>query len=738
MTASLQKLALQVCSLLPENTFVKRGKDDLVHLKEEAFLPASLCEPLLLAMVESRPLRYISIFTDKERCQLTKLNLSSQKLNAHQDIIKALLEHNLEEIDLSDSYLDEESANKLGECGKNLQVLSLSGTKGNWTSKGAKFLQKLGSVTKLDVSRISAPFGSCIKSISTLKNLVWLDMSSTELGSILPLKNISGSLKLLYLYDACQRIDNYVRELNDVIPQMKSLTHLDISKRCPAEGSRSQNESHFAMHPYLDGKLLEKIATLPDLVYLDISGCEGLKEEDLDTFTKKLSRKLQFFGLFGTNLESFSNIPAEQITGIHNEEQVLISMALYEKRMTYIIRALQSLFAFLSDGVVKSLSKILQVTISSAKIHIKDDQAQLMSSGCLYLILHHDGAADLGSELRRSAVSYLLDIMEAHNQAPIFLQNCLQCLCCFNIPEELEFEALRCCKKMLQILRPHRGRNICLVAMMILNALICHTSIKMELGQMGAVKIILDIIHYNFREGVVDELLDTCWCTLWNITDETPENCEDFISNGGMTLFKNCVKEFQGENDLQRSILGLMGNIAEVPSLRCKMLEDDAIALFINMLDSNSFHLEICYNAAGVLSHICSDGDAAWTLKSISRNDCMKRVTASVAKWNVGASRNINYRSLQPILRLLPLDFNPCGQEWAVWALANLTNVNPEKYCTLLVSEGGIDLLSHILNSHTSTFSMKKYADMTLKRVAGFGNEANDVDEDYVIVEEQI
>ena len=192
MTASLQKLALQVCSLLPENTFVKRGKDDLVHLKEEAFLPASLCEPLLLAMVESRPLRYISIFTDKERCQLTKLNLSSQKLNAHQDIIKALLEHNLEEIDLSDSYLDEESANKLGECGKNLQVLSLSGTKGNWTSKGGKFLQKLGSVTKLDVSRISAPFGSCIKSISTLKNLVWLDMSSTELGSILPLKNISG------------------------------------------------------------------------------------------------------------------------------------------------------------------------------------------------------------------------------------------------------------------------------------------------------------------------------------------------------------------------------------------------------------------------------------------------------------------------------------------------------------------------------------------------------------------
>ena len=58
-----------------------------------------------------------------------------------------------------------------------------------------------------------------------------------------------------------------------------------------------------------------------------------------------------------------------------------------------------------------------------------------------------------------------------------------------------------------------------------------------------------------------------------------------------------------------------------------------------------------------------------------------------------------------------------------------------EKYCDLLVSEGGIDLLSHILNSKTTTASMKKYADMAVKRVAEFRNGMNDVDESYVIVE---
>ena len=54
-------------------------------------------------------------------------------------------------------------------------------------------------------------------------------------------------------------------------------------------------------------------------------------------------------------------------------------------------------------------------------------------------------------------------------------------------------------------------------------------------------------------------------------------------------------------------------------------------------------------------------------------------------------------RSFEPILRLLNIEHTPAVQHWAVWALANLTKVYPEKYCSVLRDEGGIDMLKRLL-----------------------------------------
>ncbi len=41
------------------------------------------------------------------------------------------------------------------------------------------------------------------------------------------------------------------------------------------------------------------------------------------------------------------------------------------------------------------------------------------------------------------------------------------------------------------------------------------------------------------------------------------------------------------------------------------------------MLDHREHDLELSYNSGGVLSHVTSDGDEAWTLMNISRSQCM-------------------------------------------------------------------------------------------------------------------
>ena len=44
----------------------------------------------------------------------------------------------------------------------------------------------------------------------------------------------------------------------------------------------------------------------------------------------------------------------------------------------------------------------------------------------------------------------------------------------------------------------------------------------------------------KFFGQVCDEVMETAWSTMWNVTDETPVNCERFLNGGGMYLFLKC------------------------------------------------------------------------------------------------------------------------------------------------------------------------------------------------------
>lgn len=81
------------------------------------------------------------------------------------------------------------------------------------------------------------------------------------------------------------------------------------------------------------------------------------------------------------------------------------------------------------------------------------------------------------------------------------------------------------------------------------------------------------------------------------------------------------------------------------------------------------------------------------------------------------ARRYINYRSFKPILRLLPM-FNASGaQHWAVWALANLTTTDVEKYCRYVQDEGGEELLKQIVEDSRATPMIKELAEIVLKNL---------------------
>lgn len=146
--------------------------------------------------------------------------------------------------------------------------------------------------------------------------------------------------------------------------------------------------------------------------------------------------------------------------------------------------------------------------------------------------------------------------------------------------------------------------------------------------------------------------------------------------------------------------MGLLGNVAEVKKLRHRLMTPEFIKVFSELLESNSdgievinfkksikfnnyflisiikhTHLQVSYNAAGVLAHIASDGAAAWSIERPTRSEVLVRMVKAIERWNLNAERNINYRSFEPILSLVRCYETPECQHWAVWALANLTKV---------------------------------------------------------------
>lgn len=123
-------------------------------------------------------------------------------------------------------------------------------------------------------------------------------------------------------------------------------------------------------------------------------------------------------------------------------------------------------------------------------------------------------------------------------------------------------------------------------------------------------------------------------------------------------------------------MLGLLGNVAEVGELRSRLMTSELISVFSELLNSTSDGIEVSYNAAGVLAHMASDGPDTWAITNPTRDEVLMRMVMAIERWDLGAERNINYRSMEPIFRLVRCYDIPQCQHWAIWALANLTKVS--------------------------------------------------------------
>uniref|UniRef100_A0A1E1XI19 Protein zer-1 homolog n=1 Tax=Amblyomma aureolatum TaxID=187763 RepID=A0A1E1XI19_9ACAR len=539
---------------------------------------------------------------------------------------------------------------------------------------------RLRSLRQLDLSQCAMPLGEHLGGLVSLApTLAWLslaDVPQLHLGL-------------------------------EALCQLRALRHLDLSQTNDKQG--------FFAEPDIWLKTLAE--SLPELTSLDLSGTNLPGEDEPQSGSRGMSgipglqcrveRPLDFLGLLNSPYDACyrTNIPALRVSGDATEEQVLVSAQAYQTRRVLLQKVLNDLFHVFRYEACAHPRLALDVVLASMARHPSHKHIQIAGSASLFYLVKGEERANFSVSIRRRIIKCLLDAMGFHRTDTTMLRNGCLTMIHFKIPQDVLFDYERLVDMLLYIVsQDDQDEFVQRIGIYLLNSLACQVDgcQKRLVGDKGAITIMLQLIDGRLRTRTSDEVMETAWSTMWNVTDETPVNCERFLDGGGMTLFLECLRSFTDKPELLRNMMGLLGNVAEVRELRPRLMRDEYLLVFSELLDSESDGIEVSYNAAGILAHILSDGAASWdraAIQAVSREHVLVRMRRAIDRWALVTKRNINYRSFEPILRLLQCEHTPEAQHWAVWALANLTQVYPDKYCPLVREEGGLEMLQELMKN---------------------------------------
>ena len=154
-----------------------------------------------------------------------------------------------------------------------------------------------------------------------------------------------------------------------------SLTHLDIS--CNIHSPTGYNEKLYDSRlTTKSANTIQKLLSLPNLKYLDVSFC-GISKENINIFMKQ-KVQLDFLGLFGNDAASNSSkLTAKTVTGHITTIQLITSIKYYKHRPDYMKIILQRLLMnekkFLirmqTSEYIEAITGILEDGITSETSH---------------------------------------------------------------------------------------------------------------------------------------------------------------------------------------------------------------------------------------------------------------------------------------------------------------------------------------------------------------------------------
>ncbi|KAM9358319.1 protein zyg-11 homolog [Symphorus nematophorus] len=707
--AALTDLCLTYVSQNLECFCVKRP-DGSLCFREAVLFPQELADQLLAKMATEGPLNdsTVGVFRNCEYLRLRRACIRTARISA-EAFQKALCPHRLLELDAArvnadltiPDILQGLTTNKY--CQESLQRLVLTGLTMSSLEEPIRYrFSSLQGLRSLSLANVDF-YDSGLVDVCSLPRLESLDLSNTSVTNLSPLLGLKERLRSLTLHQL-KRLEMSTAQLLGVIGQLDVLQHLDISddKQFTSDVAR---------------QLLGQPGILPALVSLDVSGRKQVTDAAVKAFVEERPG-MTFVGLLATDAGFSDFLSGEgnlKVTGEANETQICEALRRYSEREGFVREALFHLFS-LTHVMEKPRPDILKLVVLGMKNHPATLNVQLAASACVFNLTKQDLAAGMPVRLLSTVTQLLLEAMRTFPNHQQLQKNCLLSLCSDRILQEVPFNRFEAAKLVMQWLCNHEDQNMQRMAVAIISILAAKLSTE-QTAQLGAelfiVKQLLHIVRQKATQGVVDATLKFTLSALWNLTDESPTTCRHFIENQGLDLFIKVLESFPNESSIQQKVLGLLNNIAEVGELHGELMVQGFLDHIRTLLHSQE--VEVSYFAAGILAHLTSRGEEAWTLSPDLRSSLLEQLHAVITKWPPPECEMVAYRSFNPFFPLLECFHTPGVQLWAAWAMQHVCSKNAARYCSMLLEEGGLQQLE-LVHKHPQTHAdVKKLAKSILE-----------------------
>lgn len=555
-------------------------------------------------------------------------------------------------------------------------------------------LSKLQGLTSLNVSYTEFNRHGLDIVAQDLPLLEVLDISGTRIKDISPLLRCRDRLRSLSMYNlkSCGGEEA-------VLCQLQRLQHLDVSD--------DRDHPLDLLHPLRHDVswLLREPHRFPHLVSLDLSGKDGLTVNALRSFLEA-HPNMSFLGLVQTDAcfdEFFTReLPACSdlvITGCADERQILEALRRYSDRPYYVQKSLYYLYQYTLTYSQPRVD-VIKLILPGMREHPRVLAIQMAATACLYNLSKGTLGQKVHPRWLRQIVTLTLTAMENFPRNQQLQKNTLLTLCSDRILQDVTFDRYHCARLVMDSLLAFDDPSMNRMSVAICSILAAKISTS-ETSSLGAkpeyMERLLRIVKTKVFTHEVDIMMKFTLSALWNLTDESPKTCSVFLSKGGLELFLTVLELFLGESAVETKVLGLVNNIAEVPSLRSDLMKDKLIRILKDLLHSS--HIDVSYFAAGIVAHLASDGPDHWTVTCFSLNDMLRELGEVVQSWKSPDTEMVAYRSFNPFFPLLRCYASYEVQLWAVWAMHHVCSKNPKRYCTMLLEERGIDVLQSMLDN---------------------------------------